>query len=70
MMPMIPDPLSIDLGSQALRFGWTMDGSVLVLLAVLLVPWVLMGLAAVSELLDTGRAESAVAGPAPFRQAA
>ena len=53
MMP-IPE-LTIDLGSKSLRLGWTMDGTGFVLMAIVLVPWIVLGLAALIDVFDAAR---------------
>ena len=50
MMPTIPS-LTLDLGSEAIRLGWTMDGTAIILLAVLLIPWLVLGLSAIVDVL-------------------
>jgi len=50
MIPNIPD-LNNFLGRQA--FGWTMDGTAVVLLVALLIPWLVLAVAAVADALDT-----------------
>lgn len=59
MMP-IPE-LTIDLGTQVIGFGWTMDGTAIALLVVLLIPWLVLGLAAIIDVLGIAPRHVAIA---------
>ena len=59
MMPTISG-FTLDLGSEAIRFGWAIDGTAIILLVALLVPWIVLGVAAIVDVLDRRPVETAL----------
>jgi hypothetical protein len=62
MMPTISS-LTLDLGSEASRLGWTMDSTAIALLVIVLIPWLVLGLAAIVDVLGIAPRHTATAFP-------
>jgi hypothetical protein len=60
MMTTIPS-FGLDLGSEASRLGWTMDGVAIALLVILLIPWLVLSLAAIADVVGMAPRRTTVA---------